>query len=207
MQECLVNCIIPIQFYDGEGALIPPEAMLDLVIGLKIQSDGALTVETPLVPLGELTISTHGRGDLTTGSVKVVADGPIGGFLRFDHPEIGVAGVGASEAVQDAIFPARHQIRGIRTGMAIRNLTKNAIKVTCQLMRAGRALEEQEISIAGNGQTAQFIHELFAKTITSDFEGSVRCTVPDIGRFTGLALEMDADNRIFTTLPVVPVLR
>lgn len=39
------------------------------------------------------------------------------------------------------------------------------------------------------------------------FEGAVRCTVPDRGRFTGLALEMDADNRIFTTLPVVPFRR
>jgi hypothetical protein len=36
-----------------------------------------------------LTISTHGQGELVSGSVKVVSDGPIGGFLRFDLPGIG----------------------------------------------------------------------------------------------------------------------
>ena len=44
---------------------------------------------------------------------------------------------------------------------------------------------------------------MFTFTDTSDFVGSVRCTAP--GLFTGVAVELDADNRIFTTLPVVPV--
>ena len=35
--------------------------------------------------------------------------------------------------------------------------------------------------------------------------GSVRCTAPEGGRFTGVAVELDAANRIFTTLPVVPL--
>ena len=91
--------------------------------------------------------------------------------------------------------------------MAIRNLKKDAIDITCQLMRAGKVLKGKEIPLAGHGQTAQFIHELFPQTVTSDFVGSVRCTTSKNGRFTGLALEMDATNGIFTTLPVVPVLR
>ena len=194
-------------FYDGEGDLIAPPSVVDMVAGLEVQRDGALTVQTDVAPLGELTISTHGRGGLVTGSVRVIANGPIGGFLRFAHSEIGVAGVGASEAVRDAIFPARNQVRGIRMGMALRNLKQGMIAITCQLMQDGRGLEEKEIPLAGNGQTAQFIHELFAQTVTSDFVGSVRCTAPEDGRFTGLALEMDTDNRIFTTLPVVPVRR
>ena len=42
----------------------------------------------------------------------------------------------------------------------------------------------------------------------SDFVGSVRCTVPPgEAMFTGVAVELDAGNRIFTTLPVVPVER
>ena len=148
-----------------------------------------------------------GRGDLVTGSVKVIANGPIGGFLRFAHSEIGVAGVGAGGAVRDAIFPARNQARGIRTGMALRNLKQDAIDITCQLMRDGRVLEEKEVPLAGNGQAAQFIHELFTTPDTSDFVGSVRCTALEGELFTGVALEMDTDNRIFTTLPVVPVRR
>ena len=72
-------------------------------------------------------------------------------------------------------------------------------------MKAGAVLETKDIPLAGNGQTAKFIHELFTQTDTSDFVGSVRCTAPEGERFTGVALEMDADSRIFTTLPVIPV--
>ena len=36
---------------------------------------------------------------------------------------------------------------------------------------------ETEIPLAANGQAAQFIHEMFPGTDTSDFVGSVRCTV------------------------------
>ena len=43
--------------------------------------DGALTVRTGMEPLGELTISTHGRGELVSGSVKVVSNGPLESVL------------------------------------------------------------------------------------------------------------------------------
>ena len=62
----------------------------------KVTEDGGLTVHTEMKPLGQLTIATHGRGELVSGSVRVVSDGPIGGVLRFDLPEVGVAGVGTS---------------------------------------------------------------------------------------------------------------
>ena len=129
----------------------------------------------------------------------------IGGVLRFDAPSLGVAGVGASAPGNDVIFPARRQEGGINTGAAIRNLGENPIEVSCQLMKAGAVLETKDIPLAGNGQTAKFIHELFTQTDTSDFAGSVRCTAPEGERFTGVVLEMDADSRIFTTLPVIPV--
>ena len=37
--------------------------------------------------------------------------------------------------------------------------------------------------------------------------GLVRCTAEGVAQFTGMALELDAGNRIFTTLPVVEVNR
>ena len=40
---------------------------------------------------------------------------------------------------------------------------------------------------------------------TFDFVGSVRCTAPEEGAFTGVAVELNDGNQIFTTLPVVPV--
>ena len=129
----------------------------------------------------------------------------IGGVLRFDAPGLGVAGVGASAPVNDVIFPARRQAGGINTGAAVRNLGEHPIDVSCQLMKDGAVLETEDIPLDGNGQTAMFIHELFTQTDTADFVGSVRCTAPKGERFAGIALELDATNRIFTTLPVVPV--
>ena len=192
-------------FYDKEGHLIAAESVVDLTEDLEIQADGSLTVQTEMEPLGELTISTHGRGALVSGSVKVVSDGPIGGMLRFDLPAIGVAGVGVSHYTEDALFPARRQAGGISTAVAIHNLESSPKLVRCELLREGALLDAVPIPLAANGQQSRFIDEMFPATDTSDFVGSVRCTVPDGGLFTGVAVELDAANRIFTTLPVVPV--
>ena len=190
-------------FYDKNGNLIDAESVVDVTGDLEVTEDGALSVRTEIEPLGELTLSTHGRENLVTGSVTVDANGPIGGVLRFDLPSIGVAGVGASQPVRDAIFPARRQAGGISTAAAIHNSGEEAMVVNCRLMKAGSVLEEVEIPLAANGQEAQFIEQMFTGTDTSDFVGSVRCTAP--GLFTGVAVELDDGNRIFTTLPVVPV--
>ena len=200
------QAILPVRpvlyFYDKEGQLIAPASVVDLTGGLEITQDGALSIPAEMEPLGELTISTHGRGDLVTGSVRVVSDGTIGGVLRFALPGIGVAGVGASPPVQDALFPVRRQKAGINTGVAVHNLGEEAMEVTCELMQEGTVLDDVSIPLAANGQASWFIEELFTVADTSDFAGSVRCTAPGEGMFTGVAVELDAVNRIFTTLPV-----
>ena len=194
-------------FYDQEGQLMDPESVVDLTEDLEVTEDGALSTWTEMEPLGELTISTHGRGELVSGSVRVVSDGPIGGFLRFDLPGIGVAGVGASSSVRDVLFPARRQAGGIRTAAALHNLGEEAMGVNCRLMSAGGALEEAEIHLEANGQTSWFIEDVFTMTDTSGFAGSVRCTAPGRGRFTAIAVEMDAAGGIFIPVPVVEVNR
>ena len=194
-----------LDFYDKEGNPIAAGTVVDVTEDLEITEDGSLSVRTAMEPLGELTISTHGQGEVVSGSVKVVSNGPIGGVLRFDLPGIGVAGVGASQPVRDALFPARRQAGGISTAAAIHNLGAEAMGVSCRLMKEGVVLEEVEIPLEANGQYARFIEEVFPATDTSDFVGLVRCTAPEGGLFTGVAVELDAANRIFTTLPVVPV--
>ena len=197
-----------VYFYDKSGALIPPDSVAEVMGNLETTDYGALTLQSELPPLGEVTISTHGQGDLVTGSVKVVTEGPgspIGGVLRFDAPGIGVAGVGASPPVRDAIFPARRQEGGIDTGAALRNLSESELTLTCRLMTGGEVMEEQPVTLPANGQDARFISQIFEHD-TSDFTGSVRCTAPPGEQeFTGVAVEMDAVNGIFTTLPVVPL--
>ena len=192
-------------FYDQGGDLIDAASVVDLTGDLVVAEDGSLTVHTEMEPLGELTISTHGRGELVSGSVKVVSDGPLGGGVRYSVPGLGVTGVGASPPVWDVLFPARRQEGGIRTAAALHNLGEEAVGVNCRLLSGGVALEEVEIPLEANGQTSWFIEEAFPTTDTSDFLGSVRCTAPGSRRFTAIAVETDAAQRIFTTLPVVPV--
>ena len=75
----------------------------------------------------------------------------------------------------------------------------------CELLREGVLRDAASIPLAANGQASFFIDGRFPGTDTSDFAGSVRRTAPAGGSFAGVALELDAVNRIFTTLPIVPV--
>ena len=194
-----------IYFYDTEGHPIAAESVVEVTGDLEIQEDGGLTVRTEMEPLGVLTISTHGRGPLVSGSVKVVSDGPIGGMLRYYLPHVGVAVVGASPPIGDAIFPVRRLEGGINTGVAIHNLESSPGLVHCDLMREGVLLDAVSIPLEANGQTSWLIDTAFPNTDTSDFMGSVRCDAVGEELFSAVALEMDPGTRIFTTLPVFPV--
>ena len=91
--------------------------------------------------------------------------------------------------------------------MAIHNLEEKAMVGEYQLMKEGAGLEEVEIPLEVNEQQASFIEEMSTHTDTLDFMESVRCTAPGEGMFTCVAAELDAGNRIFTTLPMIPVER
>ena len=192
-----------IYFYDTEGVPIAAESVVDITGDLEVQEDGGLTVLTEMDPLGELTISTHGRGALVSGSVKVVSYTPIGGMLRFDLPAIGEAVVGASPPLSDALFAVRRQEGGITTGVAIHNLEEEPMEVVCGLMQEGVLRDAVSLPLEANGQTAWLIDQAFPAADTSDFVGSVRCDAPAM--FSAVALEMDPGTRVFTTLPVVPL--
>ena len=194
-----------IYFYDTEGALVSAESLVDLTGDLASQEDGGLTVLTDMEPLGVLTVSTHGRGALVSGSVKVVSDGPIGGMLRYDLPHIGVAVVGASPPLGDAIFPVRRREEGGTTGVALHNLESSPGLVHCDLMREGVLRDAASFPLEANGQTSWLIGQAFPAADTSDFTGSVRCDAVGEGLFSAVALEMDPGTRVFTALPVFPV--
>ena len=196
-----------IYFYDTEGALVSAESVVDVTGDLVIQEDGGLTVLMAMEPLGELTIPTHGQGELVSGSVKVISSVPIGGMLRFDLPGIGEAVVEASPPVSDALFPVRRQEGGITTGVAIHNLEEEPMEVVCELMREGVLRDAVSLPLAANGQTAWLIDAAFPAADTSDFAGSVRCDAPGRRRFSAVALEMGPGTRVFITLPLFPVNR
>ena len=195
-----------IHFSDPAGDRIAPATVVDVTRDLGTTDDGGLTVSTQMEPLAMLTVSTHGRGPLVSGSVTVRSAGPIGAILRYRVPELGFAWMGGGEPVRDALLPARSRAGGIRTAAALHNLGRKRLTVRCGLIGGGGVtLAEREISLPANGQTSWFIEDGFGTTETSDFLGSVRCTAPGDGLFTAVALQMDAGNRIFAALPVVPV--
>ena len=166
-----------IYFYDTTGALVAADSVVDVTGDLEITEDGALTVRTEMEPLGVLTISTHGRGELVSGSVRVVSEGPIGGMLRFEHPALGVAGAGASPPLSDALFPVRRQEGGITTGVALHNLESSPALLRCDLMREGVLLAAASIPLEANGQTAWLIDQAFPAADTSRLRGggALRC--------------------------------
>ena len=192
-------------FYDTEGDPIAAESVVDVTGDLEVTEDGGLTIQTEMEPLGVLTISTHGRGELVSGSARVVSEGPIGGMLRFEHPDFGVAGVGASPPLSEALFPVRRQEGGITTGVALHNLESSPGLLRCDLMREGVLRDAASIPLEANGQTSWLIDQAFPATDTSDFTGSVRCDAVGEGLFSAVALEMDPATRTFITLPVFPV--
>ncbi len=192
-------------FYDTEGALVPPASVVDVTGDLEVREDGGLTVRTEMLPLAELTISTHGRGALLTGSVQVASDNPLGGMLRYDLPHFGEAVAEAGSPVSDAIFPVRRQEEGVNTGVALHNLESSAELVRCELLRKGVLLDSTMISLEANSQTSWTIDQAFPGADTSDFAGSVRCDAMAGGSFSAVALEMDPGARVFTALPVVPL--
>ena len=194
-------------FYDTEGSPIGAESVVDIAGDLKVAEDGALTVRTGMEPLGELTVSTHGREALVTGSVKVVSEGLLGGMLRFRLPHVGEAVVKASTPVGDAIFPVRRRQGGINTGVAIHNLESREAQVDCDLLREGVLLDAVSIALAANGQISWSIDQAFTAADTTDFAGSVRCDAVGGARFSAIALEMNSGTRVFTTLPVMEVPR
>ena len=196
-------------FSDRQGKPIAAGSVVEVTDDLEIQqNDGGLTLRTAIEPLGELTVATHGRGAEVSGSVRVASEGaPLGGVLRYSVPGVGVTGVGTGLAVRDALFPARRKQGGIRTAAALHNPGEEAIELTCWLMSGGEVLEEAKIRLEANGQRSWFLENEFPMTDTREFVGTVRCTAPGEGEYMGLAVEVDAANRIFTTLPVAAVER
>ena len=195
-----------IYFYDTEGNPIAPDLVVDITGDLEITEDGALTVRTEMEPLGVLTISTHGRGELVSGSVRVVSEGPIGGMLRFEHPDFGVAGAGASQPLSDALFPVRRQEGGITTGGRAPQPGIESGVAALRLDAGGRAARRREHP-SGGQRPDLLVHRPGVPRHRYVRLRRGRCAAMQWGRdrFTAVALEMDPGNRIFTTLTVFPV--
>ena len=113
--------------------------------------------------------------------------------------------MGASPPVSDAIVPVRRQEGGITTGVALHNLESSPELVRCELRQAGVLLDAESIPLEANGQTAWFIDQAFPGSRHVRLQRVGALHRDRGGAVHAVALELDAVNRIFTTLPVVPV--
>ena len=156
-----------------------------------------------LSPLGTATLSTDGAGDLLTGSATVASDIPISAVIRFDITGVGVAGVEASQVLTSAIAPVR-RVGTLNSGVAFRNTGTSSIQVTLELKDAsGNVVSNgtETRTLAGNAKVAEFLDTLFPNAQTATFTGTI-CVTTQSGQIAVIALELDAFNNVFTTLPV-----
>ena len=186
-------------FYDNAG--------LPMTVGIS-GSSARSSMDFSLPPLGTYTFSTDGLGNLNSGSMRVSSDGSVAGFVRFNLPGIGVAGVGSSQPLSEFIAPVRGKLGSIYSGIAIQNIENSPVTVDLSLrdpsgtiIPNGRATVPQ---LAALGHFALFVHQLFPQATLDDFEGSLTVEVSG-GRITATALELGSTAGQFTTLPVAPL--
>ena len=225
-----------ISFYDRAGEMISPESVVEMTDDLMVTEDGVLTTLAPIPSLGEITIATNQTGETVAGSLRVLSPSRMNGFLRYSlytNQGISGAGVPSSFATHNFISPVQRKKGGVDTGLAIHNLGDAAVNVRCELMKDGIELEREEFDLPANGQSAQFITELFTDFFpelepeeepdasengddSSAEEEEESTEEPDsdlfrgsvscnaTGQVTSVALEYDSSTNVLTTLPVIP---
>ena len=157
-----------------------------------------------LPPLGSRTLAAD-ESTYRTGSVTISSDVPVSTVVRFDIRGVGIAGVGTSPELRDAIAPVR-RIGNLSTGVAVRNVELSAQTVELDLKDEGGNTVlggRSSRRIEAGGRIAEFIEQLFPEADTTFFRGEVSVRA-QAGRVAVMALELDT-NGVFTTLPVSPI--
>lgn len=213
------------QFGEGEGALFSQIILYNLdsdrdspaTIFLRRDDGAALSVDLNgevvngqtdiLVPAGGLRVfRTDGLGQgVVVGSVTVESERPLAGVILFGG-SVGLAGVGSSEELPNAFVAPMESDEGlgIRTGIAVINLTSNPTDLNLRLFDSdGAQVAVGQSMLASQGHQAAFLDELIDSQSVDELN------------FQGL-LEVSADGPIaatviqtrpgqFATMPVTPV--
>ncbi len=186
-----------LQFADDTGDPMP--------VGIVGETSPTSSVDFSIPSLGSTMIATDGQGEVQVGSATATSDSDIGAVVRFTLPDIGITGVGASEALTGFIVPAQRQTGGISTALAVHNPDAEPVSVNLSLRdEAGEEIDTGTIdNLPGKGHIAMFIFELF-DDVPDPFVGTIVAQTTT-GRVAATALELDAGAGTFTTLPVTPL--
>ena len=180
-------------FKDSDGNELDPALLL---------ADDDANFSIP--PLGTMTLSSTGEGDLISGSVWVTSNNDVSGVVRFSLPGTGIAGVSTSIPGKKLIAPVRRQ-GTVNTGVAVLNAGNEKVAVTIELKNeVGDILGTAGLDLEGMASTARFIDQLFPEVDTSEFQGTV-CVRAEEGSVAVIAIEQGSSPGEFTTLPVTVV--
>ena len=94
------------------------------------------------------------------------------------------------------VFPVSAQTSAVRTALALHNPGATVLVVQCAFQTADSVLATVDLELDARGQETGFVDEWFPEMPESG--GAVRCTAER--RFTGVAVEMDTDSGLFTSL-------
>ena len=187
-----------LRFFDNDGE--------ELSVGVNGMAP-ASQIPIDIPPRGGGIFTTDGIGDQLVGSARaILTDGVLGGVLRFSLPTFGIAGVGASGALDAFITPVRATAAGMKTGVAIA-ATGGAVTLDMVLRNvAGDIVPggQAEQNLPANGHLARFLDQLFPEADTAEFEGTLTVTAQG-GQIAATALELGTEAGQFTTLPVTAV--
>ncbi len=140
-----------VQARDGNGNA----AAVALNGGLR--QTGSLSARIP--PLGLVIVSSSGGGDFV-GSIEVSSPSAVGGVVLFRSPDLGTAGVGASEPSKKLVLPIdRDQSVGSDTGVALFNTEQRMVLATLTVRDQGGHVVAgpKPLTLQANRQLASFL--------------------------------------------------
>ncbi len=141
------------------------------------QVDGMVDVIVPAG--GNVQLKTDGQGELVTGSVRVLSERPVAGFILYDAGDTGSTGVDSSRALTSMVAPVSIA-EGSNTGLAFMGLgTGQELRLV--LRDSGGVVQGQAgLQIGPNSHVALFVTEVdWTPAVDLDqFDGNVTVSGP-----------------------------
>jgi len=147
------------------------------------------------------------KGEFASGATRVTADGPIGGVLRLESPEMGRWSLGASVPLSGFIVPAMRSASGQwSTGVAIASIGSEVNLRLALRDESGMVVlgGEKMLPLGPNEQISQLLDDLFAEAETQEFRGTLTVTAQG-GEIVGAVLQIGPKPHELISPPVKEV--
>lgn len=184
-----------VNFYDGQG----------LPLNVRVAGQMGSQFQVSIPSFGVAQIKTEAEGALKTGWAVVQAEEPVSGLALFTW------GSSSADFVDEVGVPAAVPLRsmsafaqagpGTATGIAIANPNAGPVNATLVLRNSdAQELARATLTLAGMGQIARYLHEIFPALGQTEFTGKIDISSPQ----PLVALALRQRENTFTSLPVIP---